>query len=198
MDQTEQPRGNFIAFMNRDKKPGDRRPAFDGRIALPGSDEERRLALWAHTYTDPKTGEVKTMFSGQAGNVVTNATALDQIAALSAAPVDEQAATVGNLQLAAGQIVVFPNGFKAEAPDKDRPDFWGAFNPGDGSAVVRLSVWAKKDRNDNVVLTGATSYPMPGKSEAEQQAAQADLGRQVAQGAMAGGAKTKGGRGGRG
>ena len=45
----------------------------------------------------------------------------------------------------------------------------GAYNPGDGSPVVRLSVWAKKDRNQNPMLAGATSYPLPGKSEAEMQ-----------------------------
>ena len=34
---------------------------------------------------------------------------------------------------------------------------------------MRLSVWAKKDRNQNAMLAGSTSYPIPGKSEPQMQ-----------------------------
>ena len=37
MDPTQQQRGDFVAFLNRNKQPGDRRPMFEGRIAKPGS-----------------------------------------------------------------------------------------------------------------------------------------------------------------
>ncbi len=178
MDQTTpQPRGNFIAFINRDKKQGDNRPAFEGLIALPGTEQERRLALWAHEYTNPKTGEVQVMFNGQADSITTSASALEQISSLAATPASDQDATLGNLTLSAGQIVMFPNGFKSDAPEKDRPDYWGAYNPGNGEPLVRISTWAKKDRNDHAMLTGATSYPIPGKSEADMQEAQADMGQ---------------------
>lgn len=199
MDQTnQQPRGNFIAFINRDKKQGDNRPAFDGRIATPGSEDERRHALWAHEYTNPKTGEMQIMFNGQAGNVATSASALDQIASLAVAGNDPQEAVVGNLNLAAGQIVMFPNGFKADAPEKDRPDYWGAYNPGNGEPVVRISAWAKKDRSGHAMLAGATSYPIPGKSEAAMQDAQPDLGQLVEQGVVTKGMPKKAaGKGGR-
>lgn len=198
MDQTNQPRGNFIAFINRDKQPGDKRPAFDGRIAIPGSEDERRHALWAHEYTNPKTGETLVMFNGQAGNVATSASALDQIASLAATATARQDAVVGNLSLAAGQIVMFPNGFKDEAPEKDRPDYWGAYNPGNGEPVVRISAWAKKDRSQHVMLAGATSYPIPGKSEVEQQDAQPDLAHLVEQGVVTKGMpKKSAGRSGR-
>lgn len=199
MDKTDQPRGNFIAFVNRDKKPGDNRPAFDGRISIPGAEDERRHVLWAHEYTNPKTGEVQVMFNGRADSLATTASAFDQISALAATPLTEQEAVVGNLKLAAGQIVIFPNGFKADAPDKDRPDYWGAYNPGNGAAIVRLSVWAKKDRNGNAILAGATSYPIPGKSEPEQQAAQAELGKLIDDGLVSKGMpKAKAGKGSRG
>jgi hypothetical protein len=171
MDQPKA--GNFIAFMNRDKQPGDNKPAFDGRMSTPGREEELRFALWAHEYTNPKTGEVQIMFNGQAGAFAASATPLEQIAALTKETPAGGEATFSSLTLAPRQVVLFPNGFKAEAPDKDRPDYWGAFNPGDGSPVVRLSVWAKKDRNQNPMLAGATSYPIPGKSEAEMQDAAA-------------------------
>lgn len=182
---TEQPRGDFVAFLNRDKQPGDRKPVFQGRISKPGSDDKRPLVLWAHEYADPKTGEMKIMYSGHAEAVAINIPAAEQVAALVARATNEGAdAVLGNLTLAPHQVVLFPNGFKAEAPEKDRPDYWGAFNPGDGSPIVRNSVWLKQDRNGRAYLSGATSYPIPGKSEVEQQAAQADLGRLVAEGAV--------------
>lgn len=173
MDQTQ--RGNFIAYLNRDKEPGDRKPAFDGRLSIPGKDDEMRFALWAHEYKNPKTGEVQIMFNGQTGNVATSAAPLEQVASLVNSGSEHSDATLGNLTLAARQLVLFPNRFKEEAPEKDRPDYWGAFNPGNGEPVVRISAWAKKDRNQHAMLAGATSYPIPGKSEAQQQDATLDL-----------------------
>ncbi|WP_423415854.1 hypothetical protein RLW55_05910 [Hyphomicrobium sp. B1] len=169
-----QPTGNFIAYLNRDKEPGDKKPAFDGRIGIPGRDEELRFAIWAHEYKTPSTGEVQIMFNGQAGNVATSAAPLDQVATLLKASPEGAEATIGNLTLAPRQVVLFPNRFKAEAPEKDRPDYWGAFNPGNGDPVVRISAWTKKDRNGHAMLAGATSYPLPGKSEPQQQDATID------------------------
>jgi hypothetical protein len=166
--------GNFIAYLNRDKEPRDKKPAFDGRISIPGREDEMRFAIWAHEYKNPSTGELQIMFNGQAGNVATNAAPLDQVAALVKAAPEGPEAMIGNLTLAPRQVVLFPNRFKAEAPEKDRPDYWGAFNPGNGEPVVRISAWAKKDRNDHAMLAGATSYPLPGKSETQQQDATID------------------------
>ncbi len=164
----KQPTGNFVAFINRDKQPGDKRPMFEGRLAQPGRDEEHPFALWAHEFTDPKTGEVKTMFNGEAGTVAVNALPADQVAALMRnAPSAE--GTIGNLTLSPRQLVLFPNRFKSDAPDKKRPDYWGAFDPGDGSPVVRVSAWMAQDRYKNAMLRGATSYPVPGKTESQMQ-----------------------------
>lgn len=185
-----QPTGNFIAYLNRDKEPGDRKPAFDGRITIPGREDEMRFAIWAHEYKHPSTGNMQIMFNGQAGNVATNAAPLDQVTALAKSAPEGAEATIGNLTLAPRQVVLFPNRFKTEAPEKDRPDYWGAFNPGNGEPVVRISAWAKKDRNGHAMLAGATSYPLPGKSETQQQAATIDS--MVATGAMSKGMpKTK-------
>ena len=164
----KQPTGNFVAFINRDKQPGDKRPMFQGRLAQPGQESEHPFTLWAHEFTDPKTGEVKTMFNGEAGTVALNAEAADQVNALMrAAPSID--GTIGNLKLAPRQLVLFPNRFKSDAPEKKRPDYWGAYNPGDGTPVVRVSAWMAKDRYQNAMLRGATSYPVPGKSEAQMQ-----------------------------
>jgi hypothetical protein len=173
MDQS-QPRGDFVAFLNRDKQPGDNRPIFEGRIATPGSDEKHPLTLWAHEYTDRTTGEIKTMYSGTLGAVSTDAAPQDQIAALTRTE-DANEQTFGTLSLRPRQVAIFPNGFKDEAPDKNRPDLWGAVNFGDGSPLARASVWIGKTRNGEVMLTGATQYPIPGKTEAEMQAAEPEL-----------------------
>lgn len=189
MDQTkdQQPRGGFAAFMNRDKQPGDKRPAFEGHICKPGSDQKRPLPLWAHEYTDPKTGEVKIMFSGRAGKTVDTVVNADmspaqQLAALTKpvqqltrSQADATALALGNLTIADDQVTLFPNGFKDEAPDNNRPDYWGGYNPGDGSPIVRIAAWMQTDRNGRLYLSGGTTYPIPGKSEAEQQAIQPDM-----------------------
>lgn len=197
MDQS-QPRGDFVAFLNRDKQPGDRRPIFEGRIAKPGSDDKHALTLWAHEYTDPRTGEVKTMYSGTIGATSPDAAPADQIAAITRiGSASEQ--TIGNLSLRPRQVVLFPNGFKAEAPDKERPDLWGAANFGDGSPVVRSSVWLRKTRNGEVMLSGATSYPIPGKTEADMQRGEDGLAELLERGGVTKGEPEKRkGRGGRG
>jgi len=172
----DQPHGNFIAFMNRDKQPGDNKPTFDGRLAVPGTDIEKHFALWAHEYADPKTGEVRIMFNGQTDAISTSAAPMDQVASLLREGAPERGpAELGGLKLAPRQIVLFPNAYKADAPEKSRPDYWGAYYPGNNAPVVRISVWAKKDRQQHAMLAGATSYPVPGKSEAQQQDAAPEL-----------------------
>ncbi|MGE0700344.1 MAG: hypothetical protein AB7O57_14700 [Hyphomicrobiaceae bacterium] len=173
MDQPTQPRGDFVAFMNRDKQPGDNRPAFEGRIAKPGTDERREMSLWAHQYADPRTGEIRIMFNGSVDAIDAAASAADQLATLVEAAPEGAEQSLNNLSLKARQVVLFPNGFKEEAPDKDRPDYWGAYNPGDGTPLVRISTWLKKDRNGRAFMSGATQYSLPGKSEAEMQHADA-------------------------
>lgn len=193
MDQSNtQPRGDFVAFLNRKKQPGDNRPIFEGRVAKPGSDEKLDLTLWVHEYTDKTTGEIKTMYSGTVGAVSTDAAPADQIAALTrngATP--EQ--IISGLALRPRQVTLFQNSFKDEAPDKKRPDLWGAINFGDGSGPVRVSAWMQKTRNGQAMLSGATSFPMPGKSEAEMQASEPDLKALVDSGAVTKG-MPKGGR----
>lgn len=195
MDQ--QAHGNFIAFLNRRKQPGDNQPMYEGRIAIPGEGAEHRLALWAHEYKNPKTGELQVMYNGQIDAVTPGALVKDQVAALmKATSPGEAEATLGNLKLAPRQVVLFPNGFKADAPDKDRPDLWGAFYPAPGAPIVRISAWEKMDRNQHAMLGGATSYPIPGRSEAEQQDAAPDLKALVDSGAVSQGMPAKGkGRG---
>ena len=131
------------------------------------------------------------MFNGQADAVSPTELPLDQVSQLLQADKDEHTATLSNVQLAPRQLVLFPNGFKDDEPEKKRPDYWGGFNPGRGQPVVRISVWARKDRNDRVMLSGATSYPIPGKSEAEMQAETPTLDTLLANGTLTKGVDEK-------
>lgn len=193
------PHGNFIAFLARDKAPGDTRPMFEGRISLPGSEIELPVPLWGHEYTDPKTGELKVMFNGSTDAVSAQDTPQDQVAALLKADDAQETASLSSLTLKARQVVLFPNRFKNEAPDKDRPDYWGAYNPGGDQSIVRISAWMRKDRYGRAMLTGSTSAPLPGKSETEQQDQAPSLADLEARGVVTRGmpekAKTRGGRG---
>lgn len=49
MDQQQY--GNFIAFKNRSKEQGDNKPTFDGRLAVPGSQDETSDGLVGRTST---------------------------------------------------------------------------------------------------------------------------------------------------
>jgi hypothetical protein len=60
---------------------------------------------------------------------------------------------------------------------------------------VRISVWEKKDRNQHAMLAGATSYPIPGKSEEQQQDAVPDIKDLVESGAVSKGMPKAKGRG---
>lgn len=200
MTPDTQTHGNFVAFLVRDKEPGDNKPTFDGRLKLPNVDGELTFALWSHEYADPKTGEVHIMFNGRSDAVSPSDTPLAQVAALMKDGSADAPASVGNLQVASRQLVLFPNRFKAEAPEKQRPDYWGAYNPGNGQPVVRISAWLRKDRYQNAMMAGATSYPLQGKSEVEQQDVTPSIEQLEASGAVSRGMpekekKRSGGRG---
>ncbi len=160
MTTEKQPQGNFVGFHNRAKKKGDRLPAFTGKVQIPGTDREFRLALWAKT---DKNGEV--MFSGLSSDFSGSDTALEQIDALAGADSDARTLEQGGMKLRPGQVMLFKNGFKDEA-NPDRPDFYGRWNPGTGEDLVSISAWARKTRTQQPILTGQTQYPLPGKNPA--------------------------------
>lgn len=176
--------GNFITFLARDKEPGDKRPVFEGRLSLPNIEGELHFPLWGHEYADPKTGEIMTMFNGNTDAVSPNDAPKDQVAALLRNENGAAPASISKVQLRARQVVLFPNRFKDEAPEKERPDFWGAYNPGNGQSVVRIRAWMRKDRYGRAMLTGATSYQMPDKNEVEQQDATPTIAQLEVQGVV--------------
>ncbi len=194
MDQP-QPRGDFYAPMNRNKQPGDTRPMFQGRLTKPGDDAKHPFQLWAHPYVNPKTGEHLVSFSGNLDAVSPDAMPMDQIHALLTSHPEQAERIIGNLKLTPGQVVLFPNGFKAEAPEKGRPDYWGWAMPHDGTEPFKLGVWLKKFEDGRTYMSGSSGYPIPGKSEAERQDALTAASRLVSEGVVAKGSPKGKGRG---
>ena len=150
----KQPHGNFIAFMNRKKQPGDNKPTFDGRLAIPGADEELASPCGRTEYEHPKTGEKQIMFNGQTDAVAPSATAMDQVAALiKQAPAAEQSEAVfGNLKLALASTRVVPQRVQGRSSGKEPSRLLGGLQSWQRRAVVRISVRAKKDRNQHAML----------------------------------------------
>lgn len=132
---------------------------FHGRISEPGAVVEHPIFLWAHQYTDAQTGLLNVMLNGHSNVTAVDAPAQKQIETMLRNPPNE-AAMMGKLTLRPRGIVLFPNRFKNDVPEKGRPDYYGAYNPGDGSTALRLSVWVSTDRTKNALLRGATNYPI--------------------------------------
>jgi hypothetical protein len=170
MNQPAAPKGNFAAFFNRDKQPGDRRPMFvDGKISKPGATDDLPVTLWAFEYTDKKSGEVLTGFSGEIGAVSTSASPNDQIQALMKSSATEAPTleALGNLKVGPRNIVLFASKPKEGGKDNQKTHY-GYVNFGDGTPLVDLSVWLDKDRYGRPILTGNTQYPQPAKAQPEQ------------------------------
>lgn len=103
-----QSHGNFIAFLARDKEPGDKRPVFEGRLSLPNTEAELHFPLWGHEYADPKTGEMMTMFNGSTDAVSTADAPKDQVAALLKNEGALAPASISNVKLRSRQVVLSP------------------------------------------------------------------------------------------
>jgi len=185
-------KGNFVAYMNRSKQAGDNKPAFTGRIETPGTKTEHRMALWSHEYTDPKTGEQRIAFNGRTQVSAYTDAPLGQIASIAKAA---SSGTIlqGSLEIARGHIVMFENNAKDEPSKsgKERPDYYGYYNPHDGGPVVQIGAWARKDNYKNPMLSGATSYK-PIDPEQDQAAASKEVDAMVKDGTVTKGVKGKG------
>ena len=175
MDNPQQPKGNLYASLYRYKVQGDGKPIFVGTLTKPGENAELPFSLWTFKFIDKKTGEIKIGYSGGINGVPANIPAAEQIEALLSDPSGVDV-TIANLTLRPGQIVLFPNGFKDEAPEKGRPDHWGWVNPTDGTAPFKSGVWIKQfEDSKRPYLSGVTQYPLPKRPEADQQPTLEDL-----------------------
>jgi hypothetical protein len=201
MDQTQQPKGNFIASPLRYQSGN--RPAYRGKISIPGTDRAFEVALWSSKYIDPKTGEEKIVLNGRTADVSVSDAAMDQINAIASRGTPGKIIEEAGLKLEAGQIALFSNGFKTEpGVDADklakRPDFYGRWNPGSGETLVSVSVWARQGRDGGAFIAGATQYPLPKAEPGKEEAPERDLQALVDTGEVSKGMPEKRrGRGGR-
>lgn len=181
-EPTDTQKGNLIAFLNNRKKADDNRPAFQGKLTLPGNPAERGFALWAST--SKKTGD--TMLTGEAGQSATM-----QIDKLSKPTkmLDPDAA-IQIAQTGGKGLIIDPHGLllftnkQKDAENVDRPDYWGYYNPGGGERLMRIAVWARTDRSGNAMLTGniqrdepKKELPAPAKSKTKKTDKAMDDGR---------------------
>jgi hypothetical protein len=144
-------KGNVIAFKNVDKQKGDKRPAYKGRLNLPGQRNERGFSVWAFT---SEKGQV--MLSGKVNLDAQTQTeemagkAMDPDAAIRIAQNGGKDFTVDP-----NQIVLFENTQRdGEDPERPRPNYWGYFNPGKGERLMKVALWQGTDRNGNAFLKG--------------------------------------------
>lgn len=151
---TDTPKGTLRAFLNTEKVKGDNKPAFEGKLVLPGSTAEKPMALWLRQRKE----DGAMMLTGRVEQP--RGSALEQIGGLIGGKSPELAVNDGKLKLKSGDIVLFEN--KAKAPDGPtdgpgaKPDFYGWHHSGEpGRGLVDLGVWAKTDANGRAYLTGS-------------------------------------------
>lgn len=148
---TDTTKGKLRAFLNGEKTKGDTKPTFEGTLTLPGSAEERSVALWARSRKQDGSLMLTGRVAGPKGSAV------EQITGLTGEKAAELKIGDGNLTLKPGEIVLFQNTAKSEADaSKDkRPDFYGWHHSGEPTrGAVSVGVWAKTDTNGRAYLTG--------------------------------------------
>jgi hypothetical protein len=196
MDQ--RPKGNFIA--NPVRYQTGNRPAYRGKIHIPGTERAFEVALWSSKYPNKDTGELTNIvLNGHTSDVSTSDSAMEQIDAIASRGAIDSVIEHKGMSLKAGQIAVFTNGYKTEPgvdPDQlaKRPDFHGYWNPGHGEKLVQVSVWARSGKDGGAFISGATQYPLPGKEAGKEEVAERDLQDLVEAGDVTKGMPAKGRR----
>ena len=153
-------RGNFVAFWNYRKGDNEKLPTMQGRLSIPGNQQDRAFALWPSL-----TDKGDTVISGRLG-----LSANDQITK-AADPTregpDDPPIQVGTnpekmLTINPGSLVLFTNKNK-DAENPNRPDYWGYAHVGGGQPLMRISAWTRLDRGGNPMLTGSVQKDEPRK-----------------------------------
>lgn len=156
-DDTAPQRGNFRVIINDRKTPDNDQPMFTGTLTLPGSTEERTVALWAH---ESKTGLV---FNGTAAESLraqieqrTVKTVEQPSMSIKVAELKDKA-----LEVKPGDVVLFTNAQRAENPA--RPHYFGYWNPGKGQPLHRISAWERIGEQGKHILLGGVERDEPTK-----------------------------------
>lgn len=164
-------KGNFRAYKNLAPTSADqpRRPAFTGRISVPGNTEERAFTLWSAA-------------SKSTGNLILSGpvtpTRAQQWAELSRkegepSPDVEKFVTMKDgdkpFPVKPHHLVLFTAPPKdVEEGKKAPPKMFGYYNPGGDEPVVVISAFEHADRNNNIMLLGPVDVYDPNKSYDQQ------------------------------
>jgi hypothetical protein len=161
----EQTKGNFTTRIVRDKRPGDNKPVYEGRLTVPGTGEEYGFSLFLGT---DKKGQ--KYFSGPITKQPVNGKLDDQLSALlesEPAPDD-----VSETQDRPFRIFLLPTQSKDRKEGRGEPPaFWGRANLGDVCPELQVSAWEQDSRyqiNAHITkyLRGSTQLPMEKSAEA--------------------------------
>ena len=139
-------KGKLHANLNPAKTPGDKRPAFQGKLTLPGNSATRDLVLWT---SRDRNGA--SLLTGRAG-----LSAVEQIDQLSAPPVAPDGGVDAPLTNGS-QFAIDPYQvmlFTARDRTPNGPAYHGLYHPGVDAPLMHLAVWAKTDRNGAARLSG--------------------------------------------
>jgi hypothetical protein len=172
-EQQDPTKGNFQAYKNLATSDQANRPAFNGRITLPGLPEERGFSLWGAV--SRKTG--KLILSGPV-----TPDRDTQWANLHRKPGDPSPDVTKFVVMQEGQdpfpvkphhMILFtsPNTEITEGK-KAPPKMFGYYNPGGEHPVMVISAFEHADRNNNIMLLGPVEAYDPDKSYEQQLAEQ--------------------------
>jgi len=177
------PEGTYKIFINLDKKPGDKQPAYvKGLVSMPSQPAVfRHFRLWAHKlpsgeicYNGPVTMpgqaqedkffapnplDIEQVIKAREGgkDFVTKP---HTITIFMAKPKEKEQGADDETTAAAGK------------PKGEPTNQYGYYNPGGGEPLVALSGWKKEDINGNLKMSGYTRKWEPRQEQAQGQAAE--------------------------
>lgn len=168
-------KGNFQAYKNLRGKGRDNPPAFTGRIALPGSSEERALSLWSAR--SKKNDEL--ILSGPV--TPSRDKQWDSMGRKPGQQEEPKYVTMRDgeapFPVDANHMVLFTNPNQEISEGKKAPPkMFGYYNPGGNEPLVVISAFEHADRNNNIMLLGPVEVYDPNKSFDKQLAQEEDMG----------------------
>ena len=158
---SEQARGNFTTRINKDKQPGDSKPVYEGRLTVPGTNEEYGFALFLG-----EDGQGRKYFSGPVTHQPVNGKLDDQLSALLGGDVARPAPDAGEGRDRPFRLFLLPSQPKEKTEGKgEPPTFWGRAMLAAGSQPVQISAWEQDSRyqiNPHITkyLRGNTQFPL--------------------------------------
>lgn len=155
-------RGNFYVTLNPTKAADNERPMMQGRISLPGSTEEKAVALWAR---ESDSGLVLNGRTRDTLRAVVNERSGQAPEPVASASIKVAQMKDKDLVVDLDSLVLFTN--KARAENPNRPHYFGYYNPGKGQPLMPISAWERSDAR-GPVLVGSVERDDPRRARDTQ------------------------------